>query len=79
MPTWLLTITDVHDLVELQIRQRMLISELHHRARNLLAVTWAIASRTIRRSPSLEIFEEEFRQRIKALGRVQECVVTNRP
>jgi two-component sensor histidine kinase len=64
--------TDIHELVERRIRQDVLISELHHRARNLLAITWAIANKTIRRCGSLEKFKEEFRQRIGALARVQE-------
>ncbi len=68
---WVGTMTDVHDLRELQGRQQVLLAELQHRTRNLLAVTQAIASRTLRSSRSLEAFGQEFSGRLRALSRVQ--------
>lgn len=68
---WVGTMTDVHDLRELQGRQQVLLAELQHRTRNLLAVTQAIASRTLRSSSSLEVFGREFSGRLRALSRVQ--------
>ena len=68
---WVGTMTDVHDLRGLQERQRVLMAELQHRTRNLLAMTKAIATQTLRRSESLDAFEHEFNQRLGALGRVQ--------
>jgi PAS domain S-box-containing protein len=68
---WVGTMTDVHDLRGLQERQKMMMAELQHRTRNLLAVTQAIAAKTLRSSPSLEAFQREFDSRLRALGRVQ--------
>ena len=68
---WVGTMTDVHDLRALQDRQRVLMSELQHRTRNLLAITQTIATRTLRGADSLEAFEREFVHRLQALSRVQ--------
>jgi PAS domain S-box-containing protein len=68
---WVGTMTDVHDLRGLQERQKVLMAELQHRTRNLLAVTQSIATQTLRRSDSLVEFEREFARRLAALSRVQ--------
>jgi PAS domain S-box-containing protein len=68
---WVGTMTDIHDLRGLQHRQQVLMAELQHRTRNLLAVVQSIANQTLRRSPSLEAFAGEFRARLQALSRVQ--------
>jgi len=69
---WIGAMTEIHDLLEQRRRQDILMSELQHRARNLLGVTWAIANKTVRTSTSLDSFKREFRKRIGALSRVQE-------
>ena len=63
--------TDVHDIRGVQERQQILMAELQHRTRNLLAVTHAIAVQTLRKSASLQAFAGEFESRLRALGRVQ--------
>src|SRR3954451_18084548 len=63
--------TDIHDLRSVQDQQRVLVAELHHRTRNLLAVVQSIALRTLRTSASLEGFGDEFESRLQALSRVQ--------
>ncbi|MFO1081350.1 MAG: PAS domain S-box protein [Reyranellaceae bacterium] len=68
---WVGTMTDVHEMRGLQERQQILMAELQHRTRNLLAVTHAIAVQTLRKSASLEAFAGEFEGRLRALGRVQ--------
>jgi PAS domain S-box-containing protein len=68
---WVGTMTDVHDLRGLQARQQVLLAELQHRTRNLLAVVQAIAAQTLRNSDSLESFGAEYEGRLAALGRVQ--------
>lgn len=68
---WVGTMTDIHDLRSLQDRQRVLMAELQHRTRNLLAVVQAIAGQTLRKSATLEAFGTEFQGRLRALGRVQ--------
>ncbi|WP_424932763.1 PAS domain S-box protein [Amaricoccus macauensis] len=51
-------------------RLEVLVTELQHRTRNLLAVINAVAGRTIRRSKSLDEFREKFTARLDALERV---------
>lgn len=65
------TSTDIHDMRGLQDRQRVLLAELQHRTRNLLAVMRSVAGQTMRSSASLDEFEVEFGERLSALGRVQ--------
>lgn len=50
-------------------RQQMLIRELHHRVKNILATVQAIASATGRSSRSFEAFREDFAERLVSLGR----------
>ncbi|MBR0649248.1 PAS domain S-box protein [Roseomonas terrae] len=68
---WVGTSTDVHEMRGMQERQRILLAELQHRTRNLLAVIRSIARDTMRMSASLEVFSTEFSGRLGALGRVQ--------
>jgi PAS domain S-box-containing protein len=68
---WVGTMTDVHDLRGLKDRQQVLLAELQHRTRNLLAVVQSIASQTIRKSESLSTFQTVFESRLRALSRVQ--------
>ena len=68
---WVGTMTDIHNLRSLQDRQQVIMAELQHRTRNLLAVVQAIAAQTRRRSDSLAAFGTEFESRLRALGRVQ--------
>jgi PAS domain S-box-containing protein len=68
---WVGTTTDIHDLREIQKRQDVLLAELQHRTRNLLAVVQAIATQTIKASDGLETFHQNFLSRLRALSRVQ--------
>jgi PAS domain S-box-containing protein len=68
---WIGTMTDIHDLRGLKDRQQVLLAELQHRTRNLLAVVQSIASQTIHRSDSFQAFGIEFEGRLRALSRVQ--------
>jgi PAS domain S-box-containing protein len=68
---WVGTSTDIHELRGFQDRQQVLLAELQHRTRNLLAVVQSIASQTLRKSESLEEFAGEFESRLRALSRVQ--------
>ena len=58
---------DVTDHHRLLTRQEVLVNELQHRARNLLAVVAAIANRTVRQGGSVAAFEE----RLQALSLAQ--------
>ncbi|KOX59182.1 hypothetical protein ADL19_05595 [Streptomyces purpurogeneiscleroticus] len=58
---------DVTEAKRAAQRQQVLVNELQHRARNLLGVVTAIASRTVKQGGSVEAFEK----RLQALSRVQ--------
>jgi two-component system CheB/CheR fusion protein len=60
---------DVTSLAHIE-SQRLLIAELQHRTRNLLAVVHAIAQRTLPKGKALD----EYLTRLTALGRVQNFV-----
>jgi PAS domain S-box-containing protein len=68
---WVGTSADVHEMRGLQDRQQVLLSELQHRTRNLLALVQAIARQTMKSSESLQDFSREFESRLGALSRVQ--------
>lgn len=68
---WVGTMTDVHELRGMQERQQVMMAELQHRTRNLLAVVESIAVRTLRTNKSVEDFGREFVSRLRALSRVQ--------
>ncbi|MCQ8239564.1 CheR family methyltransferase [Rhizosaccharibacter radicis] len=68
---WIGTSTDIDDLRSLQERQGVLVGELQHRTRNLLAVVRQVARKTLEASADLNDFQDRFRDRIEALARVQ--------
>jgi two-component system CheB/CheR fusion protein len=61
---------NVTSLTEAEARQQVLISELQHRTRNLLAVVQSIALQTLGRSDEVDAFSD----RLAALGRLQGIV-----
>lgn len=75
---WLGTCTDIDDLRTAQERQRVLLGELQHRVRNILAVIRSIARRTADGSKSVADFAAHLEGRINALARAQ-AVVTRDP
>jgi PAS domain S-box-containing protein len=68
---WLGTSTDLDDILSLQARQTVLVGELQHRTRNLMAVMQAVMLRTIKGSQSLDEFRRQIEARMQALARVQ--------
>jgi PAS domain S-box-containing protein len=68
---WVGTMTDIDDLRSMKDRQQMMMAELQHRTRNLLAVVQSIASQTLRNCHSISAFSAEFSNRLQALSRVQ--------
>jgi PAS domain S-box-containing protein len=68
---WLGTTNEVHVLKELQERQAVMVNELQHRTRNLIAVVSSIARQTMVHTGPTEAFRAEFDSRLKALSRVQ--------
>ncbi|WP_189338479.1 sensor histidine kinase [Sphingobium sp. SCG-1] len=68
---WVGTSTDIHDLRIAQDTQALLMAELQHRTRNLLAVVQAVAQQIRRSAQTVEEFSEQFSIRLRALSRVQ--------
>jgi PAS domain S-box-containing protein len=71
---WVGTMTDIHELRSLQDHQKVLLAELQHRTRNLLAVVQALARQTMKSSRSQAEFAQEYESRLGALSRVQALV-----
>jgi two-component sensor histidine kinase len=55
--------------------QRLLLEELHHRMKNLLATVMAISSQSLRNADSIEHGREAIDHRLHALGRVQDLLL----
>jgi PAS domain S-box-containing protein len=68
---WLGTSTDVNEMRKMQERQQVLVAELQHRTRNLIAVVRSVAQQTMNSSEDLHGFWQDFRHRLAALSRVQ--------
>jgi PAS domain S-box-containing protein len=62
---------DVTEEVENRQRLEVLVNELQHRTRNLIAVVNSIARQTMAHTGPTEAFREEFGHRMAALSRVQ--------
>ncbi|CCD90227.1 putative sensor histidine kinase with multiple PAS/PAC and a response regulator receiver domain [Bradyrhizobium sp. ORS 285] len=62
---------DVTERREWEERQKVLVAELQHRTRNLLAVVRAMADKTARASTDLADFRARYRDRLETLSRVQ--------
>ncbi len=52
-------------------QQRIMVNELQHRTRNLLAVVHSIAQQTLKTSSNLDEYRTRFEARLSALSRVQ--------
>ena len=74
---WIGTSTDVHDLRQLQAEQRILVAELQHRTRNLIAVVHSIFVQTLRGCESIDVLRDRYEDRLAALSRVQGLLSTS--
>lgn len=75
MPRILLAIRDISDRRQHEADQLVLLGELQHRVKNILANVQATATATLRRSSSLEEFEAAFLQRLGAMARTQDVLM----
>jgi len=67
-------VTILHDRTqdrEHEERQKLLMAELQHRVKNILAVVRSIASRTLENTEDLDDFSAHFDGRLRALARTQ--------
>jgi len=63
------TMVDVTKLAEAEKHQQVLIAELNHRVKNMLAIATSIANRTMQSSPAPEDFNKAFTGRLNAMAR----------
>ncbi|KAB7771536.1 CheR family methyltransferase [Xanthomonas maliensis] len=68
---WLGTSTESDNLRRLQEEQRVLVTELQHRTRNLITVVQSVAASTAQSCQTMEEFAGKFEDRLSALSRVQ--------
>ncbi|MEB1550717.1 CheR family methyltransferase [Xanthomonas campestris pv. campestris] len=68
---WLGTSTESDNLRRLQEEQRVLVTELQHRTRNLITVVQSVATQTMQSSGTMDEFAGKFEDRLAALSRVQ--------
>ncbi len=69
------TIADITERKEREERERLLMREVSHRAKNMLSVVHAIAQQTATKNP--EDFLERFSERIQALSASQDLLIRN--
>jgi PAS domain S-box-containing protein len=62
---------DITERRQWEERQKVLIAELQHRTRNMIAVVQSIAKQMLVRAQSLETFSIQFNERLAAISRVQ--------
>jgi PAS domain S-box-containing protein len=62
---------DITEQKRAERAKEVMIAELHHRTRNLLAVVRSISEQTLAKSASLDDFSAQFNDRLSALSRVQ--------
>ncbi len=63
----LVTFADVTRIVQAEQHQRLLVDELNHRVKNMLAVVISLATQTLKRAGTLEAFSGVFLGRVHAL------------
>jgi PAS domain S-box-containing protein len=71
---WYGTTTDIHESKMREEHIRVLLTEVNHRSKNLLAVTQAIARQTVSASGSAAEFEQKFSARLLGLSASQDLL-----
>jgi two-component system CheB/CheR fusion protein len=64
----IITFIDVTSIVQAEQHQRLLVDELNHRVKNMLAVVISMVTHTLRHARTLQEFEENFLGRLRALA-----------
>jgi PAS domain S-box-containing protein len=72
---WFGSSTDIQELKEANTRQRLLLAELSHRVRNMLAVVQSIAVRTVSDDRPPREARSIFNDRLQALARAHDLLV----
>lgn len=77
-PVFLGFLRDISERQEAHRQQELLLAELSHRVKNMLAVVAGMATQTARSSSSMETFIEAFSGRLKALAKGHDMLTQNR-
>jgi PAS domain S-box-containing protein len=70
--------TDVTERIESAKRQKLLMHELDHRVKNVLATVMALATQSLRTASDMKTFNEVFTGRIQALARAHEALANEK-
>ncbi|MDQ2081020.1 HWE histidine kinase domain-containing protein [Xanthobacteraceae bacterium Astr-EGSB] len=74
----IVTLTDITERRRAEEKQTILVAELNHRVKNILAIVRAVAAQTLVRSLSLSAFKEAFDGRLKALSLAHDILTSIR-
>lgn len=74
----ILTLTDITERKLAEEHQTMLVAELNHRVKNILAVVQSVASQTITSSGSLDQFKSAFEGRVHAIALAHDILTRQR-
>lgn len=77
-PIFLGFLRDISERRDAERRQQLLLAELSHRVKNMLAVVGGIAQQTARSSSSLEGFVPAFTGRLQALAKAHEMLTISK-
>jgi PAS domain S-box-containing protein len=74
----IVTLTDMTERKRVEEQQTMMVAELNHRVKNILAIVQSVAAQTMRSSGSLENFADAFAGRLKALATAHDILTKTR-
>lgn len=74
----IVTLTEITERKRSEEQQAMLVAELNHRVKNILAVVQAVAWQTLRKSSSLDSFGAAFSGRLKAISVAHDILTRTR-
>lgn len=73
---WFGAASDITERMEADKTQKLLLAELNHRVKNMLAIVQAIAQQTARSTTDPSEFSERFAGRVRSLSRVHSLLTT---
>jgi two-component sensor histidine kinase len=74
----IVTLTDITERKRAEEQQTMMVAELNHRVKNILAIVQSVASQTARSSGSMQNFTDAFSGRLKALAIAHDILTQTR-
>ncbi|MGH6894964.1 MAG: sensor histidine kinase [Geminicoccaceae bacterium] len=77
-PVLIISARDISERQRAREHDELLLREMEHRVKNLLASVQALARQTLCVSPSPEIFAESFIERLAALSRIHALLIQSR-